>query len=421
MTTRHVVDDLQARGLIAQSTDSAALRADFSSGPVTFYTGFDPTAASLHIGHLLQLITMRRLQLAGNHPLLLVGGATGLIGDPKESGERAMNPKDVVAGWVEQIASQASRFLDFDGTYAARPVNNLDWTAELDVIDFLRDVGKHFPVNRMLSRDVVADRLESGISYTEFSYVLLQAMDFLELYRRFDCRLQMGATDQWGNITAGAELVRRVEDERVNAVVTPLITRADGTKFGKTDGGAIWLDPELTSPYAFYQFWINAEDVKIGEYLRLLTFLSVDEIDAIVTEHETNPGARSAQRRLAVELTTMVHGAGQAAAAEQASQALFGLGDLRSLPAATLRAAVTEAGAVEVADGTALIDALIACGAATSKSDARRTIRDGGAYMNNRRIADGDYILDSTDCLPGSVVVLRRGKRHVSGVFIGAV
>lgn len=418
MTTSSVVDDIQARGLINQSTDLEALSSDFASGPVTFYTGFDPTAASLHIGHLLQLITMRRLQLAGNHPLLLIGGATGLIGDPKDTGERTMNSPDLVADWVESISRQASAYLDFTGAYAARPVNNLDWTAELDVIDFLRDVGKYFPVNRMLARDVVSSRLESGISYTEFSYVLLQAMDYLELHRRYGCRLQMGATDQWGNITAGAELIRRADNERVNAMVTPLITRADGTKFGKTEGGAIWLDPELTSPYAFHQFWINAEDAKVGEYLRLLTFLSVDDIDNLMIQHEANPGARKAQRTLAAELTTLVHGADQRAAAEQAAEALFGHGDLHALPARTLFSALDEAGAVGIGHVPALVDALVACGLASSKSDARRAIADGGAYVNNERVTDTEYAISVRDLVAERIVVLRRGKRRVSGVYI---
>lgn len=412
-----VIDELQARGLIAQCTDVDALREDFESGPITYYIGFDPTAASLHIGHLLQLVTMRRLQLAGHRPLLLVGGATGLIGDPKAAGERAMNSKDVVAGWVDSIANQASRFLDFTGPNAAQAVNNLDWTAELDIIDFLRDIGKHFPVNRMLARDVVASRLESGISYTEFSYVLLQAMDYLELFRRYGCRLQLGATDQWGNITAGAELIRRIEGQRVNAAVTPLITRADGTKFGKTEGGAVWLDPDMTSPYAFYQFWMNAEDAKIGEYLRLLTFLGLDEIAALEAEHEADPGARAGQRRLAWELTALVHGDNQADEAERAAQALFGRADLHGLPASTLRAAIDEAGGVSHAIPTSLVDAFIACGLASSKSDARRAIGDGGAYVNNERVTESGYEITPDDRLDGGVVILRRGKRRVSGII----
>ncbi|RLV55462.1 tyrosine--tRNA ligase [Aeromicrobium phragmitis] len=414
--TQHVLDDLVARGLIGQSTDLDALRADLSEGSLTYYTGFDPTAPSLHIGHLLQLLTMRRLQLAGHRPLLLVGGATGLIGDPKQSGERSMNTKDTVAGWVESIANQASPFLDVEGPNGAQLVNNLDWTRDVNVIDFLRDIGKHFPVNRMLARDVVASRLESGISYTEFSYVLLQSMDYLELSRRYDCRLQMGGGDQWGNVSAGVELVRRADGRRVNGLVTPLITKADGTKFGKTEGGAVWLDATLTSPYAFYQFWIQAEDAKVAEYLRLLTFLDVDEIAAIEAEHQTKPGLRAAQRRLAREVTTLVHGHAEADAAELASSALFGRGELRELPETTLAAALTEAGAGEVPKGTSLVDALVASGLVDSKSAGRRAVVEGGAYVNNERAEDPELALDATAALHGRWVVLRKGKRSVSGV-----
>ncbi len=301
-----VIDDLQERGLIAHSTDLDALRAELDEGPITFYVGFDPTAPSLHVGNLLQLLTARRLQLAGNRPLLLVGGSTGLIGDPKESGERVMNSKDTVAGWVKRIGSQVSQFVSFDGDNAAMLVNNLDWTQPLSTVDFLRDIGKHFPVNRMLARDVVASRLESGISYTEFSYVLLQSMDYLELHRRHGAVLQTGGSDQWGNLTGGVELIRRADGDKVHAFATPLITKADGTKFGKTESGTIWLDPELMSPYAFYQSWIQAEDSKVGEYLKQFTFLPIGEIDALMAEHNERPGARLAQRKLASELTTLV-------------------------------------------------------------------------------------------------------------------
>ncbi|TSD62129.1 tyrosine--tRNA ligase [Aeromicrobium piscarium] len=414
--TQHVLDDLLARGLIAQSTDLDALRADLDRGSLVYYTGFDPTAPSLHIGHLMQLLMMRRLQLAGHQPLLLVGGATGLIGDPKQSGERQMNTKDVVSGWVDSIAAQAAPFLDFEGRNAARLVNNLDWTGELNVVDFLRDVGKHFPVNRMLARDVVASRLESGISYTEFSYVLLQSMDYLELARRYDCRLQMGGGDQWGNVSAGVELVRRADGDRVNGLVTPLITKADGTKFGKTEGGAVWLDPELTSPYAFYQFWINAEDAKVGEYLKLLTFLDVEEIDEVDAEHQERPGLRTAQRLLAREVTSLVHGRAEAEAAELASGALFGRGELAELPEPTLAAALTEAGAVEVPRGTSLVDALVSSGLVDSKSAARRAVVEGGAYVNNDRVADPEATVETDAALHGQWIVLRKGKRSVSGV-----
>lgn len=414
----HLIDDLQARGVIAQSTDLDVLRTDLDEGPVTYYTGFDPTAPSLHIGNYMQLITMRRLQLAGNKPLLLVGGATGLIGDPRQSGERTMNTKETVAQWVESIAAQAEPFLDFEGPFKATLVNNLDWTIELNVLDFLRDIGKHFPVNRMLARDVVASRLESGISYTEFSYVLLQSMDYLELFRRHNCRLQMGATDQWGNLTAGVELIRRSESQRVNALVTPLITKADGTKFGKSEGGAIWLDPSMTSPYAFYQFWINAEDAKVIDYLKMLTLMPLAEIAAIEQQQLERPSARAAQRALAHELTANVHGRGEADACELASGALFGRGDLHELPEATLTAALSEAGYAEVASGVTIVDALVATGLADSRSAARRAVNDGGAYVNNERVHDPDQTLDSPSLLHGRWAVVRKGKKSIAGLVV---
>lgn len=412
----HVIDDLLARGLIAHSTDLDALREELTAGPITFYVGFDPTAPSVHVGNLLQVLIARRLQLAGHRPLLLVGGSTGLIGDPKSSGERMMNSKETVASWVDRIASQVSRFLDFEGENAAVVVNNLDWTGPMSVVDFLRDIGKHFPVNRMLARDVVASRLESGISYTEFSYILLQSMDFLELNRRHGAVLQTGGSDQWGNLTGGVELIRRADGTRAHAFATPLITKADGTKFGKTESGTIWLDPEMMSPYSFYQSWIQAEDEKVGEYLKQFTFLSVDEIGALMVDHAERPGLRLAQRRLAAELTTLVHGAQELAGAEAASQALFGRADLDDVPVATLSAALGEAGAVPVPADTSLIDALVACGLADSKSAARRTITEGGAYVNNTRVDDVDATITRERAYANTWVVLRKGKRSVSGV-----
>jgi tyrosyl-tRNA synthetase len=416
----HVLDDLEARGLIAHSTDADALRAELSAGPITYYVGFDPTAPSLHIGNLLQLLTARRLQLAGHRPLLLVGGSTGLIGDPKEAGERIMNTKETVAQWVDNIASQVSRFVDFEGEHAATIVNNLDWTSGLSTIDFLRDIGKHFPVNRMLARDVVSSRLESGISYTEFSYVLLQSMDFLELHRRHGCVLQTGGSDQWGNITAGVELIRRADGARAHALATPLITKADGTKFGKTESGTVWLDPALMSPYAFYQSWIQAEDSKVVEYLRQFTFLELDEIARIETEHLDKPGLRAAQRRLAAEMTTLVHGAAETEAAELASQALFGRAELTDLPEATLGAALREAGAVDLSAGDqpTIVEALVATKLADSKSAARRAVGEGGAYLNNVRVTDPDLVLAGEHLLYNTWAVIRKGKRSVSGVFV---
>jgi tyrosyl-tRNA synthetase len=416
----HVLDDLDARGLIAHSTDRDALRAELSAGPITYYVGFDPTAPSLHIGNLLQILTARRLQLAGHRPLLLVGGSTGLIGDPKEAGERIMNTKETVGEWVQRIASQVSRFVDFDGDNGATIVNNLDWTSGLSTIDFLRDIGKHFPVNRMLARDVVSSRLESGISYTEFSYVLLQSMDFLELNRRHGCVLQTGGSDQWGNITAGVELIRRADGKKAHALATPLITKADGTKFGKTESGTVWLDPGLTSPYAFYQSWIQAEDAKVVEYLRQFTFLGLDEIAQLEAEHAEKPALRVAQRRLAAEMTTIVHGQTETAAAELASLALFGRAELADLPEATLAAALTEAGAAELsaADDPTIVDALVASGLADSRSAARRSVGEGGAYLNNERVTDPDLVLAGDRLLYSTWAVLRKGKRSVSGVRI---
>lgn len=411
-----IIEEFLERGLIAESTDLEAIKNDFAAGPVTFYIGFDPTAQSLHIGNLLQLITMRRLQLAGNNPILLVGGATGLIGDPKQAGERSMNPTEVVAQWTEGIAQQASAFLDFDGPNAAILVNNYEWSKDMNVMQYLRDIGKHFSINRMLAREVVSSRLESGISYTEFSYVLLQSMDYLELFRRHNCVLQIGATDQWGNITAGVELIRRAATGRAHAIVTPLITRADGTKFGKSEGGAIWIDPKLTSPWEFYQFWINAEDAKVGEYLKLMTFLSVAQIDELMVEHEANPGARLAQRKLAGELTTFVHGVNETSAIELAAQALFGRGELAELSAGTLDASLREAGGVDAAAPITIIDALIATGLVDSKGAARRAIADGGVYVNNERVSDDEMSLTTGQTLADGWVVLRKGKRTISGI-----
>ena len=413
-----VLDDLTARGLVAHSTDLEALRAEMDAGPIVYYVGFDPTAPSLHVGNLLQILTARRLQLAGHRPILLVGGSTGLIGDPKETGERVMNPRETVATWVERIRDQASRFVDLDGDRGAILVNNLDWTESLGTIDFLRDVGKHFPVNRMLARDVVSSRLESGISYTEFSYVLLQSMDYLELFRRHGCVLQTGGSDQWGNITAGVELVRRSEGRRVHALATPLVTKADGTKFGKTEAGTVWLDRDLMSPYAFYQSWIQAEDAKVGEYLRQFTFLDLEEIASLEAEHAERPGLRLAQRRLAAEVTALVHGQDEVAAAELASTALFGRGELTGLPEQTLAAALQEAGTVEQATTDTVTDALLASGLVESRSAARRAVADGGAYVNNERVSDPDQPLGDLSTLHGTWLVLRRGKRQIAGVKV---
>jgi tyrosyl-tRNA synthetase len=415
-----VLDDLDSRGLIAHTTDLDALRAELAAGSITAYVGFDPTAPSLHMGNLLQLLTMRRLQLAGHKPLGLVGGSTGLIGDPKESAERTLNPKDVVAEWVDRIREQVGRFLDFEGSNAARIVNNYDWTKDLSVLDFLRDIGKHFPVNRMLGREVVKARLEQGISYTEFSYVLLQSLDYLELFRRYDCRLQTGGSDQWGNITAGVELIRRVESERVHALATPLVTQSDGTKFGKTESGSVWLDRELTSPYAFYQFWFNSDDADVVQLLKYFTFRDSEEIAELEKATADRPQAREAQRALAADITTLVHGADETRRVQDAAKALFGQGELAALDGGTLAAALREAPHVELGAGEPMpsyVDLLVATGLAPSKSAARRTVAEGGAYLNNVKVTDPDLVPAGDDLLAGGALVLRRGKRSFAGVL----
>jgi tyrosyl-tRNA synthetase len=415
-----VLDELQWRGLVALSTDLDALRADLAREPITYYCGFDPTAPSLHVGNLVQILTVRRLQQAGNRPLALVGGATGLIGDPRPSAERALQSADIVADWTERIRVQIEPFLDFSGEYAARMVNNLDWTAGLSAIDFLRDIGKHFRVNKMIAKEAVSARLNSdaGISYTEFSYQILQGMDFLELFRQYDCRLQTGGSDQWGNLTAGTDLIRRVTGESVHLLATPLLTNASGEKFGKsTGGGGLWLDPDMTSAYAWYQYFVNAEDAMVGTLLRALTFLNREEITALEKEAAERPAARTAQRRLAEEVTRLVHGPVETAAVIAASQALFGRGELAALPRATLRAALAEAGLTEVRGALPTVAALFKeAGLVSSLNEARRTVAEGGAYINNVRAGDADETIGEDLLLYGRWLVLRRGKRTVAGV-----
>ncbi|MEU7617860.1 tyrosine--tRNA ligase [Micromonospora rifamycinica] len=412
-----LTDDLRWRGLIQDSTGPDELRALLDDGVATFYVGFDPTAPSLHVGHLMQVATARRLQLAGHRPLLLVGGATGQIGDPKESAERTLNPPEVVAGWVQRIRDQLAPFVSYTGANAAQLVNNLEWTGEMSVVEFLRDVGKHFPVNKMLAREVVRARLETGISFTEFSYQLLQANDFFELHRRHGCQLQYGGSDQWGNITAGVDYVRRRGAGPVQAFTTPLVTRSDGTKFGKTEGGAVWLDPEMTSPYAFYQFWVNADDRDVTRYLRYFSFRSREELEALEKETADRPAARGAQRALAEELTTLVHGAGETRQAVAASQALFGRGSLDDLAPETLRAALTEAGLVVLTGELPDVAGLLRdSGLVGGLKEARRVITEGGAYVNNTRVTDVDATVDRADLLHGRYLVLRRGKRSFAGV-----
>ncbi|MFJ4669718.1 tyrosine--tRNA ligase [Kitasatospora purpeofusca] len=411
-----IVDELRWRGLIALSTDEDALRKAFADGPVTFYCGFDPTAPSLHLGNLVQILTMRRIQQAGNLPLGLVGGATGLIGDPKPTAERVLNDPETVAGWVERLRGQISRFLDFEGPYAARMVNNLDWTSGMSAISLLRDVGKYFRVNNMIAKEVVARRLNSdaGISYTEFSYQILQGMDYLELNRRYGCALQTGGSDQWGNLTAGTDLIRKADGKSVHALATPLIVKADGTKFGKTESGTVWLDPELTTPYAFYQFWLNADDRDVPNFLRIFSFRSQAEVEELERETTERPAARLAQRALAEELTTLVHGAEQYERAVAASKALFGQGDLADLEAPTLAAALAEVPKAEVTELQPIVDLLVAVGLSPSRSAARRTIKEGGAYLNNVKVTDEEAVPAEADLLHGRWLVLRRGKRNLA-------
>jgi tyrosyl-tRNA synthetase len=439
-----IIDELSWRGLIALSTDLDELRAALSPGPVTVYCGFDPTAPGLHIGNLVQLLTLRRLQLAGHRPIGLVGGATGLIGDPSgKSAERVLNPRDVVAKWVDRIRGEVERFLDFgDAENSALIVSNLDWTAGLSALDFLRDIGKHFPVNQMLARESVKARLEAGgISYTEFSYQILQALDYLELYRRQDCTLQLGGSDQWGNLVAGVDLIRRAEGGSVHALATPLITKADGTKYGKTEGGAIWISPDLMSPYAFYQFWLNVGDAEVPKLLRVFTFRSREEIEDLERQTAERPRARAGQHALAEDVTTLVHGADATRRVLAASRALFGQGDLADIDERTLADALAEVPHTEIflraepagptgsggssgppgpGDGgmPTVAELMVLTGIAASKSAARRLIAEGGAYLNNRKVTAEDAVPDRGDLLHDRYLLVRRGKRHVGAAEV---
>jgi tyrosyl-tRNA synthetase len=420
-TFASVWDELRWRGLVHVSTDETALQEALDGGTVTYYCGFDPTAPSLHCGNLLQLLTMRRLQLAGHRPLALVGGSTGLIGDPRPTAERTLNTPETVAEWVSRLQAQVSRFLSPDGENGVRLVNNLDWTAPLSAIDFLRDIGKYFRVNAMLKKDAVAARLNSdaGISYTEFSYQILQGLDYRELYRQYGCTLQTGGSDQWGNLTSGTDLIRRTEGVSVHALGTPLITNSDGTKFGKSEGNAIWLDAEMTSPYAFYQFWLNTADADVVARLREFTFLDRAEIGRLEQAVADEPFRREAQRTLAFEVTSLVHGAAATRATIDASAALFGNGDLAALDEATLRAAVAELpGTVSLPGEADVARALVDTGLVKSLGEARRAVDQGGVYVNNVRADDATAQLASL-ALPGGVVVLRRGKKTLAGVTLG--
>ncbi|WP_337004221.1 MULTISPECIES: tyrosine--tRNA ligase [unclassified Microbacterium] len=418
-TFENVWDELVWRGLVHVSTDQEALRALLAGDPITYYCGFDPTAPSLHLGNLVQLLTLRRIQLAGHKPLGLVGGSTGLIGDPRPTAERTLNTRETVEDWVGRLRAQVERYLSFEGDNAARIVNNLDWTAPLSAIDFLREIGKYFRVGTMLKKDAVAARLNSdeGISYTEFSYQILQGMDFLELYRQYDCVLQTGGSDQWGNLTSGTDLIRRAEGASAHAIGTPLITNSDGTKFGKSEGNAIWLDAEMCSPYRMYQFWLSTTDADVIERLKVFTFLSRSEIEEYAALVEAEPFRRAAQKRLALEVVATVHGIEATAAVIAASEALFGQGDLTSLDAETLRTALEELPNATVAAGTPVLEALVATGLVSSLSEARRAIAQGGVTLDGERVED--EVATVQGALPGGVSVLRRGKKTLAGVFLG--
>ncbi len=415
-----ILDELEWRGLLAQSTDPDALRRDLADGVLTLYCGFDPTAPSLHAGNLVPLLTLRRFQRAGARPIVLAGGATGMIGDPRDAGERSLNTVETVGEWSERIRGQLERFVEFDGSpTGALVANNLDWTGGQSALEFLRDVGKHFSINTMLARETVKRRLATdGMSYTEFSYLLLQSQDYLQLYRRHGCRLQIGGSDQWGNIVGGVDLVRRVDGATVHALTTPLVTDAEGRKFGKsTGGGNVWLDPGLTSPYAWYQYFVNVADADVATYLRLFTFLDREEIADLESEVAKRPHLRAGQRRLAEELTTLVHGQHHTDQVIAASGALFGRGELRELDAGTLDAALAEipTASVRLAERPTIVDLLLATGLADSRGAARRTVGEGGAYVNNTKVPDEGWVPSEADLLAGGWLVLRRGKRNLAG------
>lgn len=417
----NIWQELKWRGFVHVSTDEEALEKALAEETVNFYIGYDPTAASLHLGHLVQLLLMRRLQLAGHHPFGLVGGATGLIGDPRQTSERVLNSRDVVEGWVSRLRGQIERFLSFEGENGAQMVNNLDWTSELSAIDFLREIGKNFRVGTMIKKEIVAKRLnsEEGISYTEFSYQILQGNDFLELNRRHNVTLQCGGSDQWGNLTSGTELVRKVTGKSVHALGTPLITNSDGTKFGKSEGNAIWLDPEMCSPYAFYQFWLNTADADVADRLKVFTFKTRDEIAALQKSVEEEPFKRLAQKTLAYEVTSLVHGVEATEKVIAASEALFGKGDFTALDEATLKAATAELPhAVLTRDQLDMVTVLTETGLSTSKSEARRTLKEGGAAINNVKVQGEDAALTESDLLLGKYAVVRRGKKNMAVVEV---
>lgn len=417
-----VLTELEHRGLIHDTTDIDELRKALDSG-LTFYVGFDPTAPSLHIGNLVQILTAKRLQLAGNKPLALVGGATGLIGDPKMSGERNLNESSIVMDWSKRLRTQLEKFFSFTGSNAAAIVNNYDWTHEVSVLNFLRDIGKHFSVNRMLDREAVSVRLSGpGISFTEFSYQVLQAFDYLHLHQNYKATLQTGGSDQWGNLTAGTDLIRRVTGNVVHALCTPLLTKSDGEKFGKTESGTVWLDPELTSPYSFYQFWLNTDDRDIAKMLKVFSFKSLDEINQLIKSSEAEPHLRIAQRSLAQEMTSLVHSEEEMIQAEKAAKILFSEGDLSEISEAALIAALTEAGLVkvDVVDGQipAITDLMVHSGIVKSKTEARRMLNEGAVWLNNQKLVEDAFEIDRKSLIYGRFLVLRRGRKTIAGVEI---
>ena len=415
--------DLEWRGLISQSTDPDSLKDLLNNKSITFYIGFDPTAPSLHLGNLMQILFAKRLQLAGHKPLALVGGATGLIGDPKETGERNLNEEEIVIDWTSKIAKQLIKYFDFFGANKCEVVNNFDWTSKIDAISLLRDLGKHFSINRMLEREAVSARLNaSGISYTEFSYAILQANDYLELNKKFDCVLQTGGSDQWGNITAGVDLIRRVLSKSVHALTTPLMIKADGNKFGKTEDGTIWLSPDLTSPYSFYQFWLNSDDRDIENLLKYFSLSSRKDIEEVLDKNNENLSLRIAQKYLAKELTILVHGKDICNQVINASDALFGQGELKNIDESVLKAALSETGLVEIEnkqDLPNIIEILVLTKLCDSKSSAKRTVDEGGAYINNVRINDPQWVVQKNDFLHAKYLVVRRGKKSMAGIKLG--
>ena len=411
-----ILDELQWRGLVAQTTDEAELRQALEDGPITVYCGFDPTAPSLHFGNLVQLIALRHLQRAGHRVIGLVGGSTGLVGDPRPSSERVLKSKEQTAADVERIAVQVRAILSDDSGNPPIFVNNLDWTAPISALDFLRDYGKHFRVNQMIKKDAVAARLNSdqGISYTEFSYQILQALDYLELYRQYGCTLQTGGQDQWGNLTAGVDLIGRVEGASVHVLTTPLLTDSSGEKFGKSAGNAVWLDPSMTSPYAFYQYWINVEDASVVKLLKVFTDRTRDEIVGLERQVAEEPFRRTAQRTLAADVTTLVHGPEATAAVQAASEALFGKGDVAALDRQTLLDATAELPGGELSPGDTVVDALVSVGLVASRNEARRALKEGGASVNNAKVSDPEAVLGEQDFLHGRVVLLKRGRKSMA-------